>query len=136
MTYLKGILAWQPMLAGLGVGRAEATAHSAILYWIVQDAARLLAGLVLGLPAFASLFKTNVRFWRMASEVARSVSGMLMLLTTVAPAWFLVSIVLAAVTDAFANMAGGCTRMVLMQHFARRSNYTDCFVKEGNQVGR
>eukprot|EP01006_Ploeotia_vitrea_P012152 TRINITY_DN3230_c0_g1_i1.p1 TRINITY_DN3230_c0_g1~~TRINITY_DN3230_c0_g1_i1.p1 ORF type:complete len:262 (+),score=21.74 TRINITY_DN3230_c0_g1_i1:63-848(+) len=134
--YLKGILTTLAVLKGFGVGNSDVALTSAMMCWLVRDLVAMISGLLAGHPQLAARFRANVPVWRLFSEVASSVSGLLSLLSASQNSnstAFLLLISLASLIGAVGGVAGGCTRAVLMIHFARANNTADCAAKEGNQ---
>ena len=67
-TQLRGVLATQRVLEGVGVGRPGATALSAMLNFLVRDGCGMAATLLFTASA-ASRFQSDVKRWRLFADL-------------------------------------------------------------------
>lgn len=67
-TQLRGVLATQRVLEGVGVGREGATALSALMNFIVRDGCGMAANLLFTWVA-ASRFKSDIKRWRLFADI-------------------------------------------------------------------
>ena len=67
-TQLRGVLATQKVLEGVGVGRPGATALSAMLNFLVRDGCGMAATLLFTASA-ASRFQSDVKRWRLFADI-------------------------------------------------------------------
>jgi len=111
-TSLRSVLATQRILEGVGVGRADATALSATLNFLIRDGCGMLASLLFTSYA-ASSFRRNVKRWKYFADVMVDIG---ITLEIVAPCvlsspalkgWFLPLICLANVCKALCGVAAG-----------------------------
>ncbi|CAM9767718.1 unnamed protein product, partial [Choristocarpus tenellus] len=107
-TYLRGVLATQAVLEGMGVGRAGSTSLAATIQWLARDGSSMVGSLL-----FTSLasgdFGVNLKSWRLFADVANDVG---MTLELLAPAVgggsrFLELVCLASVFKASCGVAAG-----------------------------
>lgn len=109
-TSLRSVLATQRILEGVGVGRADATALSATLNFLIRDGCGMLASLLFTSYA-ASSFRRNVKRWKYFADILVDVG---ITLEIVAPSvlsfpvlkgWFLPLICVANVCKALCGVA-------------------------------
>jgi hypothetical protein len=131
-SYLRGILCVQAIMAGVGVGSAEATAVSAAIQWVLRDGAGMLGGMLFAWYNSQS-FGSNVKFWRLFADVINDVGLTLELLSPTFPEYFLAIACVGSICRAMCGIAAGATRAALTHHFALRRNHGDIAVKEGTQ---
>jgi Vitamin B6 photo-protection and homoeostasis len=106
-TQLRGVLATQRILEGVGVGRADATALSALLNFIVRDGCGMLASLLFTAAA-ASRFQTDVKRWRLLADVMVDIGITLEVAAPQVPrALFLPMISIASMCKAICGVAAG-----------------------------
>ncbi len=117
-SYLRGGIAMHATLTGLGLGSASASALSATLALMLKEGASHLASLAFAY-AVASSLDSEVRFWRLAADVANDVGLGLELAAPAAGArWFLPLTCLANACKAVCGVAAGATRTAISAHFA------------------
>lgn len=88
-TQLRGVLATQRILEGVGVGREGATALSALLNFLVRDGCGMAANLLFTAVASSS-FSSDVKRWRIFADVMVDIGITLEVAATmVPPAFFL-----------------------------------------------
>ena len=113
-TSLRSVLATQRILEGVGVGRADATALSATLNFLIRDGCGMLASLLFTSYASKS-FGRNVKRWKYFADVMVDIG---ITLEIVAPSvlsspalsrWFLPLICLGNVCKALCGVAAGAT---------------------------
>ena len=107
-TSLRSVLATQRILEGVGVGRADATALSATLNFLIRDGCGMLASLLFTSYA-ASSFRRNVKRWKYFADIMVDIG---ITLEIIAPfprlkGWFLPLICLANVCKALCGVAAG-----------------------------
>ena len=111
-TSLRSVLATQRILEGVGVGRADATALSATLNFLIRDGCGMMASLLFTSYA-ASSFRRNVKRWKFFADVMVDIG---ITLEIIAPSvlssrslkgWFLPLICLANVCKALCGVAAG-----------------------------
>jgi hypothetical protein len=148
-SYVRGVPSSAAVLAGLGLGRAQAaggqaaaaTPLSAMTTFFWRDAAAMAAGAAL---ASAASLDAHAKQWRLAADAAASVALALDLASGVAgPAAFGPLVTAAGVARALCGVAGGATRAALTHHFSRggggngggtgSGNAADVAAKEGTQ---
>ncbi|GJP46950.1 hypothetical protein CLOM_g6189 [Closterium sp. NIES-68] len=131
-TYIRSMLSTQVLLAGLGVGRASASAISATFQWFVRDFTGMLGGILFAMYKGSNL-DSNAKQWRLAADVINDVGMLLDLLSPLVPSAFLPLLCLGSISRAITGTASGATRAALTQHFAKRQNAADISAKEGSQ---
>lgn len=107
-TSLRSVLATQRILEGVGVGRADATALSATLNFLIRDGCGMLASLLFTSYA-ASSFRRNVKRWKYFADIMVDIG---ITLEIIAPlpllkGWFLPLICVANVCKALCGVAAG-----------------------------
>jgi hypothetical protein len=107
-TSLRSVLATQRILEGVGVGRADATALSATLNFLIRDGCGMLASLLFTSYAARS-FRRNVKRWKYFADVMVDIGITLEILapTPALKGWFLPLICLANVCKALCGVAAG-----------------------------
>ena len=91
-----------------------------------------------GLPTFTEHFsdKSQLKQWRLISELVRIIAGFLEIYASITPlgkGFYLPLSSIVAVLNTVAGVIGTQTRASLINHFARDNNFADCAAKEGNQ---
>lgn len=131
------MLSSKATLQGLGVGEARAAAATATLFLALKDAVGRIASI-----GFAwwqgSQLDCNAKRWRLTADVANDIGVVLELvapLVAVYTAWwvFVVLLCIANIARAVAGVAGGATRVSMVQHFALKDNIADLAAKGGSQ---
>lgn len=111
-TSLRSVLATQRILEGVGVGRADATALSATLNFVIRDGCGMLASLLFTSCASRS-FGRNVKRWKYFADVMVDIG---ITLEIIAPSvlsspalswWFLPLVCLGNVCKALCGVAAG-----------------------------
>jgi len=107
-TSLRSVLATQRILEGVGVGRADATALSATLNFLIRDGCGMLASLLFTSYAARS-FRRNVKRWKYFADVMVDIGITLEILapTPALKRWFLPLICVANVCKALCGVAAG-----------------------------
>jgi hypothetical protein len=137
---ITGMLSSKATLEGLGVGEAGAAAATATLFLALKDAVGRIASI-----GFAwwqgSQLDCNAKRWRLIADVANDIGVLVELVAPLAAfytAWwvFVMMISLANVARAVAGVAGGATRVSMVQHMALKDNIADLTSKAGSQEVR
>eukprot|EP01083_Nonionella_stella_P004558 13201_1 len=131
-SYLRGILATQAILVGVGVGDAEASATSAALQWVVRDLFAMLGSVIFAWHS-ASSFGSDVKRWRLFADFMNDLGIFLELCVSIFPQHFLLLACLGNLCKAMCGVSSGATRAALSQHFAKHKNISDITVKENIQ---
>lgn len=145
-SYLRGVLTLHTTLTGAGVsggsgdgggsgmGPAATAATAVVLATILKDGSGHVGSLLFGY-ALAPRLDGEVRFWRLAADLANDVGLTLELAAPMAgPGWFLYITCAANVWKALCGVAAGGTRVAISQAFARRGgNVAEVAAKEGVQ---
>ncbi|CAM9150081.1 unnamed protein product [Laminaria digitata] len=135
-SHLRGVLATQAVLEGMGVGRAGSTPLAATLQWMARDGASMIGGLLFTSIASAN-FGVNIKTWRLFADASNDVGLALEMLAPL-PAFreggrFLRLICLASVFKAACGVAGGATAAAITEHWAVDNNIADIGAKNGAQ---
>ena len=132
-SYLRGNLAYQSMLVGLGVGDVQATATAGALTKIVRDTCSML-GSLLFTYFFSDDFGYDVRQWRLFADISNDIG---LTLHFVAPLcgkeWFVTITIVASLMTTMCGISAGSTKAYISSHFALENNLTDLVAKEGSQ---
>lgn len=83
-TQLRGVLATQRVLEGVGVGREGATALSASLNFIVRDGCGMASTLLFTALA-SSKFRSDVKRWRLLADISNDIGITLEVCATLVP---------------------------------------------------
>ena len=106
-TQLRGVLATQRILEGVGVGREGATALSALLNFLVRDGCGMFASLAFTAVA-APFFRTDVKRWKLFADIIVDVGITLEVAAVQAPpALFLPLISIGSMCKAMCGVAAG-----------------------------
>ena len=87
-SYLRGILATQAILDGVGVGDETKTVASATLQWVTRDGASMLGGLAFTWWGGKN-FDKSVKFWRLFADTINDVGLTLEMLSPLCGEYFL-----------------------------------------------
>jgi len=132
-TQLRGVVATQRILEGVGVGREGATALSALLNFLVRDGCGMAAQLLFTSLA-ASKFRTDVKRWRLFADVMVDVGISLEILALQLPhQYFLPMICLGNVCKAICGVAAGACGGAINLHWSKGSDISDINAKFGAQ---
>ena len=96
----------QAIMAGVGVGAADATALGAAVTWVLRDGAGMFGGMLFAWWHSAR-FQTNVKFWRLFADVINDVGLTLELLSPTFPQHFLAIACVGSVCRAMCGIAAG-----------------------------
>jgi len=136
-SYLRGVLTLHATLEGLGVSGSGA-ALSATLALLLKEGASHCAGLLFAFLA-ASRLDAEVRWWRLAADVANDVGLALELAAPLGgPRFFLPLTCAANACKAVCGVAAGATRVAISAHFAgggggSSAHVAEVAAKEGTQ---
>ncbi|CAM9093329.1 unnamed protein product [Ectocarpus sp. 6 AP-2014] len=135
-SHLRGVLATQAVLEGMGVGRAGSTPLAATLQWMARDGASMIGGLLFTSVASAN-FGVNIKTWRLFADTSNDIGLALEMLAPL-PAFreggrFLRLICIASVFKAACGVAGGATGAAITEHWAIDNNIADIGAKNGAQ---
>ena len=132
-SYLRGQLAYQSMLVGLGVGDVEATASAGALSKIIRDTSSMV-GSLLFTYVYSDEFGYDVRQWRLFADVSNDIG---LTLHFVAPLfgkdYFIAISCVASLMTTMCGISAGATKAYISSHFALENNLTDLVAKEGSQ---
>ena len=132
-SYIREMLTQQAILKGVGVGKQDASALSAVTAFFLRD----LSGMVGGV-AFATIqggsFDSEAKQWRFLADVANNVALALDLVAISLPrTFFLASLCLSSVARSIVGVAAGAARAALTVHFSKANKPADISAKEGSQ---
>ena len=132
-SYLRGNLAYQSMLVGLGVGDVEASATAGALTKIVRDSCSMLGSLMFTY-FYSNEFGYNVRQWRLFADVSNDIGLTLHFLAPLfGKEWFVTITIIASLMTTMCGISAGATKAYISSHFALENNLTDLVSKEGSQ---
>jgi hypothetical protein len=132
-TQLRGVLATQRILEGVGVGKQGATALSALLNFLVRDGCGMLASLTFTTIAAPS-FRSDVKRWRLFADIIVDVGITLEVMAIQMPtALFLPLISLGNACKAMCGVAAGACSGPINLHWAQGSDISDISAKFGAQ---
>lgn len=132
-TQLRGVVATQRILEGVGVGKEGATALSALFHYLTRDGCGMLATLLFTRVA-ASKFRTDVKRWRLFADAMVDV-GITLEVAAVQgrEALFLPMICLGNMCKAICGVAAGACNGSINVHWAKGSDISDVNAKFGAQ---
>eukprot|EP00977_Amphora_coffeiformis_P010877 scaffold2558_cov172-Amphora_coffeaeformis.AAC.8 len=132
-TQLRGVLATQRILEGVGVGREGATALSALLTFLTRDGCGMFASLAFTATT-APLFRADVKRWRLFADIILDV-GITLECAAVhfPPAFFLPLISVGNMCKAMCGVAAGACSGPINLHWAKGSDISDISAKFGAQ---
>lgn len=132
-TQLRGVLATQRVLEGVGVGREGATALSASLNFIVRDGCGMAATLLFTAMASSS-FRCDVKRWRLFADLIVDVGITLEVAATIVPQpLFLPMICVGNMCKAMCGVAAGACGGAINLFWAKGSDISDINAKFGAQ---
>ena len=117
-SYLRGVLTLHATLRGAGLGADDAAAAAAVYAFILKEGSSHIGSLVFAWR-LGQKFDGEVRFYRLAADLANDVGLTLELIAPLAGAtWFLPLTCTANVAKALCGVAAGATRVAISAHFA------------------
>ena len=132
-SYLRGQLAYQSMLVGLGVGDVEASATVGVLQKIIRDTTSMV-GSLLFTYFYSDEFGYDVRQWRLFADVSNDLGLTLHFVAPLAGKENFVTIAcIASLLTTLCGISAGATKAYISSHFALDNNLTDLVAKEGSQ---
>lgn len=121
-TSLRGVLATQRVLQGIGVGRSTATAVSAVQNFLVRDAAGMAATLLFT-SAAAGRFSNDSKRWRLFADLMVDVGISLEVAAVQMPSsFFLPMLCLGNMCKAVCGVAAGATGGSIAVFWASNNN--------------
>jgi hypothetical protein len=127
-SYLRGVLATQALLEGLGVGKADATSQAAIVAWVFKDGASMIGSLCFT-TVFSSAMDANVKSWRLFADGILDVGLTLDLIAPMYPNHFVHIACVSSVFKAWCGVSAGATKANLTTHFSKANNMADVQVR-------
>jgi len=132
-TQLRGIIATQRVLEGVGVGREGATALSASLNFIVRDGCGMASSLFFT-AATSSKFRADVKRWRMFADVVNDIGITLEVAGTLVPnILFLPMICAGNICKAMCGVAAGACGSAINLYWSSGTDISDINAKFGAQ---
>lgn len=136
-SYLRSGITMHATLTGLGLDSGSASTLAAITTYLLKDGVSHLSSLAFAF-GFSSQLDGEVRFWRLAADVANDCGLTLELAAPLAgPSGFLPLTCLANAFKAVCGVAAGATRVAISSHFARGvsggAHVAEVAAKEGTQ---
>jgi len=129
---LRGVLATQAILEGMGVGDAGTTALAATIQWIIRDGASMVGGLVFTSLVSAN-FSKNVKTWRLFADLVNNAALTLDMVAPMFRRYFLVLICASSVLKALCGVSAGATGAAITEHLSERNNIAEVGAKNGAQ---
>eukprot|EP00026_Physarum_polycephalum_P008734 Phypoly_transcript_08834.p1 GENE.Phypoly_transcript_08834~~Phypoly_transcript_08834.p1 ORF type:complete len:422 (+),score=62.60 Phypoly_transcript_08834:50-1315(+) len=127
-----GVLSTRAILAGYGVGNAEATVSAAAMQWVVKNGSGMI-GRILFAWKYGTSLDHNAKTWRLVADILNDFGMALEMISPHFPALFLPLVCTGTIAMSITGVAGGCSRAALTQHFAIRDNLGDVSAKDGSQ---
>ncbi|KAL7560004.1 hypothetical protein ACA910_013498 [Epithemia clementina (nom. ined.)] len=133
-TQLRGVLATQRVLEGVGVGRPGATALSAMLNFLVRDGCGMAATLLFTASA-ASRFQSDVKRWRLFADIMVDIGITLEVAAAQVPlSFFLPMICVGNMCKAMCGVAAGAVGGSINLYWAAQgTDISDISAKFGAQ---
>lgn len=132
-TQLRGVLATQRILEGVGVGRPGATALSALMNFLLRDGCGMFATLLFTATA-ASKFRSDVKRWRIFADIMVDIGMTLEVAAVHVPQHlFLPMICVGNMCKAICGVAAGACGGAINLHWAQGSDISDIQAKFGAQ---
>ncbi|XP_049952057.1 RUS family member 1 [Schistocerca serialis cubense] len=129
---LTGTLAARAIMAGIGVGSADATPLAAAITWIFKDGTGMVGSICFAWWKGTSL-DADCKKWRLTADVLNDVAFCLELLLPFFRNWSTLVLCVSTTLKAVVGVAGGATRAAITQHQAIRDNMADVSAKDGSQ---
>lgn len=132
-SHLRNIMMTKAILTGIGVGRADVTAASATVLWILRDGASLIGGLIFS-AVNSTNFGHNVKTWRLFADFINNIGITLNMIAPLFPNWFLPLICIGSICTSLCGIAAGATGGAITSHWGSRgSNVAEVLTKNGAQ---
>lgn len=132
-SYLRGLMATQAVLIGLGVGNKDATALQATVSWIFRDGAGMIGSLIFT-SLYAQSFGQNVKSYRLFADLINNVGITLEMVAPLYPRHFLLLVCFASVFKALCGVAAGACGAAINEHWGGISNnISEVLAKNGAQ---
>ena len=88
-SYLRSSLTARSILAGVGVGSADASITYAALNWMLKDGAGMVGGLIVAYK-FSDNFEINCKEWRYMADMLNNLGLLIDMLLYLFPSYFLI----------------------------------------------
>ena len=132
-TQLRGVLATQRVLEGLGVGKVGASSLSATLNFIVRDGVGMITSLLFTYLVSDKL-KSDVKRWRIFADIIVDFGITLEVLAILVPRqYFLMMICIGNMCKAMCGVAAGSCGGVLNLYWSKGTDISDVNAKFGAQ---
>jgi hypothetical protein len=131
-SYVRGVLTAQSVLAGAGVGSAEASAISAAIVWAIRDGIGMISSLTLAYH-YSDAFEVYFKEWRLVADILNNLGLTLSLLTSIFPSQYIVLTSCSTICQACCGLIAGSTKSRISAHFARGGHLADITAKESTQ---
>lgn len=129
---LTGTLSARAIMAGIGVGSADATPLAAAITWIFKDGTGMFGSICFAWWKGTSL-DADCKRWRLFADVLNDVAMCIELFLPYFRDWSTVVLCISTTMKAIVGVAGGATRAAITQHQAIRDNMADVSAKDGSQ---
>ena len=132
-SYMRGLMATQAMLVGLGVGNKDATALQATVSWIFRDGAGMI-GSLLFTSLYSQSFGQNIKSYRLFADLINNVGITLEMVAPLYPRHFLLLVCFASVFKALCGVAAGACGAAINEHWGGiGNNISEVLAKNGAQ---
>ncbi|KAL7307547.1 hypothetical protein TKK_0000242 [Trichogramma kaykai] len=133
---INGTLTTHSIMRGVGVGESSATPLAAAITWIMKDGTGMIGRIIFAWWQGNNL-DSQCKKWRLfadiLNDVAMSIEVMLPYLSSSFLSYSLYTLCLTTGMKAIVGIAGGATRVAIMQHHAIKDNMADVSAKEHSQ---
>lgn len=131
-SYLRSVLTTRSVLAGAGVGSADATPMAAALTWILRDGIGMVGSLGFAY-SYSGSFEVYTKEWRLLADVLNNVGLSLDLLSSNFPKYFLFVTSISTLCKALCGLIAGATKARISAHFVKTGHIADVTAKESTQ---
>eukprot|EP00601_Ochromonadales_sp_CCMP2298_P032212 CAMPEP_0173342014 /NCGR_PEP_ID=MMETSP1144-20121109/9936_1 /TAXON_ID=483371 /ORGANISM="non described non described, Strain CCMP2298" /LENGTH=457 /DNA_ID=CAMNT_0014288489 /DNA_START=90 /DNA_END=1459 /DNA_ORIENTATION=+ len=131
-SYLRSVLATRSVLAGAGVGSAEATPLAAALTWVFRDGLGMVGSLAFAYT-YCDAFEVYIKEWRYAADCLNNIGLTLDLLSADFPHYYTLLSSVSTICKACCGLIAGATKARISAHFALPGHLADVSAKESTQ---
>ncbi|XP_050465878.1 RUS family member 1 [Cataglyphis hispanica] len=125
-------LATHSIMIGIGVGESNATPLAAAITWILKSGAGMIGSITFAWWNGTKL-DGQCKKWRLFADILNDMAAGMELLVSYFSSYSVIILCISTIMKSLVGVAGGATRVALIQHQAIKNNLADVAAKDGSQ---